>query len=298
MLARREVRGWIALIAVYIFWGSTYLAIRIGVQAFQPFALGAIRYLIAGAILCAAAGRQAEPGAWSWLHWRSAFAIGFLMLIGGNGGVIVGERTVPSGIASLVVATVPFWIALIEAIRQRRRIPRLVAAGLAIGFLGVALLASPTAEHRVDVRGIGIMLLGSFLWASGSLYSRSAPQAGPPLLAIGMQMLAGGILFSLLSAAFGELGRLTWSVPLGLALLWLIVFGSLVGFTAYIFALRLLPTATASTYAFVNPLIAVLLGWAILGEPVTLQTAVAMATTVAGVACILLVRARPETEYA
>jgi drug/metabolite transporter (DMT)-like permease len=296
VLERKEVRGWLALIAVYIFWGSTYLAIRIGVQSFPPFALGGVRYLIAGAILCGATWRQAGGLREPWLHWRSAFVIGFLMLIGGNGAVILAEQTVPSGIASLVVATVPFWLVLLEAISRRQMIRPVIGAGLIVGFLGIALLASPSQSHQVDLRGVATMLVGSFLWAAGSLYSRGARQAQPALRSVGMQMLAGGAMFALLSAASGELSRVQWSPAAGLALLWLIIFGSLVGFTSYILALRLLPTTTVSTYAFVNPIIAVLLGWLLLSEAISLQTIAAMGTTVAGVVCILVGRQRKAPE--
>ena len=295
MPANKELRGWLALVAVYIFWGSTYLAIRIGVEAFPPFALGSIRYLIAGTILCSATWWRTH-GRIEGIHLRSAFTIGFLMLVCGNGGVILAEQTVPSGVASLVVATVPLWLALLVTLRQRRMIQPLVGLGLLVGFLGVGLLASPSPSQHVDPRGVGIMLLGSFLWAVGSLYSRTAPQAQPALLAIGIQMLAGGLLFGILSLAFGEPAHIHFSTQAGLAIAWLVVFGSLVGFSGYILALRLLPTTTASTYAFVNPLIAVLLGWAILGEPVTFQTGIAMATTVIGVTCILTGQRRVAAE--
>lgn len=276
---------------MYIFWGSTYLAIRVGIENFPPFALGSVRFVLAGAILCAFNWRNLRA-AMSWVHWRSAFVLGFLMLIGGNGGVIIGERTIPSGIASLLVALVPFWLVLLDAARQRRLMRPLVIAGLLVGFLGVGLLVNPSPSQQVDLGAAGIIMAGGVMWAVGSLYSRSAPQAEPALAAVGMEMLAGGMLFAVLSVASGEPGHFHWTPTAIWAILWLVCAGSLIGFTGYIYALRTLPTATVSTYAFVNPLIAVLLGWALLGEAVTAQTALAMGTTVVGVVLILLGRSK------
>ena len=281
------MQGWIALGAVYAFWGSTYLAIRIGVEHIPPFALGASRYLIAGGSLYAVTFRGAR-GAREWRSWRSAFILGLLLLIGGNGGVIWGERTVPSGIASLLVALVPFWLVLFDAVRQRRLVGPMIVAGLLIAFAGVALLVKPAPGHVVDPVGAAVIVGAGIAWAIGSIYSRSAPQAEPPLAAVAMQMLSGGAVFAVLSLASGELSHLQWSPVGAAAVLWLVVAGSFLGFSGYIYALKLLPISTVSTYGFVNPLIAVLLGWLILGEALTWQTGLAMATTVVGVILLLL----------
>ncbi|MFI5268506.1 MAG: EamA family transporter, partial [Chloroflexota bacterium] len=174
-----------ALLAVYIFWGSTYLAIRIGVQHIPPFALGAIRYLIAGAMLYAVTFRQSR-GATDWRCWRAALVIGFLLLIGGNGGVIVGELTVPSGVASLLVALVPFWLVLFDALKQRQLVGPWVVAGLAIGFAGIVLLVKPSPGHVVDPKGAAVIVVGGVMWALGSIYSRGAQQAEPALASVAM----------------------------------------------------------------------------------------------------------------
>lgn len=287
----QTVRGWIALGLVYLCWGSTYLAIRVGVLNFPPLLLAALRFLIPGAVLYAITWR---PGGLrvGLKEWRSAAVVGLLLMVGGNGGVTLGEQTLPSGVASLLIATVPFWMVLLDAIQERKLVNRLVLAGLVVGFVGTALLLSPSASQRVDFRGAAFVLAAGLLWAAGSIYSRTAPQAQPPLRAVAMNMLAGGIALAVMGAATGELPLARWSVPAVLAILWLATVGSLIGFSLYFYALRVLPASTVSTYALVNPIVAVLLGWAILHEQVTGQMLVAMLVTLVGVGLIVLARAR------
>ncbi|HLY64479.1 MAG TPA: EamA family transporter, partial [Chloroflexota bacterium] len=162
------VQGWLALCAVYVFWGSTYLAIRVGVQHFPPLLLAASRYLLPGAILYVATWKSARGRAAGGKEWMSAIMLGFLLLLGGNGGVTLGEQTLTSGIASLLVAAVPLWLVLMDAAHERRLVSPLVIAGLLIGWLGIALLVRPTAEQRVDLIGAGFVLAGGVLWAAGS----------------------------------------------------------------------------------------------------------------------------------
>ncbi len=286
-----SVRGWIALGLVYFCWSSTYLAIRIGVENMPPLSMAAARFLLPGGVLYVATWRQTRRRA-TGRQWLSAVVIGVLLMAGGNGGVTLGEQTVPSGIASLLIATVPFWMVLIDAVKERRLVSPLVVTGLVVGFGGMLLLLRPSPGHAVDPLGAAFVLGAGFVWAVGSIWSRTAPQAQPPLRAIGMSMLAGGVTLASLAVATGELPRLHWTVSGGLAILWLSVIGSLVGFSAYLYALRVLPAATVSTYAFVNPILAVLLGAVVLQEPVTPQTVGAMVVTVAGVALIVVARAR------
>lgn len=289
--SRRTLQGWLALSLVYTAWGSTYLAIRIGVQEFPPLLMASCRFLIPGIVLYAFTWRQAGPRGAA-VHWRTAAIVGLLLMVGGNGGVTLGEQTLSSGVASLIVATVPFWMVLLDAVQQRQLVRPLVVAGLALGFAGTALLLRPSPGHEVDLKGAAFVLGAGMTWAVGSIYGRRAPQASPPLRAIAMNMLAGGALLGLLGLATGELPRVHWSTPAILAILWLSTVGSLIGFSAYLYALRLLPASTVSTYAFVNPIVAVLLGWLILHEQVTGQMLAAMAVTVGGVALIVLARAR------
>jgi drug/metabolite transporter (DMT)-like permease len=181
---------------------------------------------------------------------------------------------------------------LLDALQERRLVRWPIVTGMIVGFAGTALLLRPAPGNNIDVRGAIFVLAAGVLWAVGSIYSRTAPQAPPPLRAIGMNMLAGGAALTVLGVAGGELPEVRWSGAGLLAILWLSTIGSLVGFSAYLYALRLLPAATVSTYAFVNPIVAVLLGWLVLHEQVTAQTLVAMAVTVVGVALIVVSRAR------
>ena len=302
---RPAVKGWLALLAVYVFWGSTYLAIRVGVQHFPPLLLSACRYLLPGAILYAATWRSAAGRPVHFREWRSAAVLGFLLLLGGNGSLTLGEQTIPSGIASLLVAAVPFWMVLFDALSERRLVNPLVVSGLIVGWLGILLLVRPGGTQPLDLKSVGAVLVGGLMWAAGSICSRSAPQAQPALRGIAMQMLAGGIWLGLAGVVSGELPQVRWSAEALFAMLWLSSAGAIVGFSAYIYALKVLPTPTVSTYAFVNPIIAVLLGWALLREAITGSTLLAMLVIIVGVALILLARARmtspkppPETDYA
>jgi len=295
---RRRALGWAALIAVWFFWGSTYDAIRIGVRDMPPLVMAGTRYLIAAAVLLPLAARGRSPGEPSFntlATWRSAAVVGALMLFGGNGLLSVGEQTLPAGVAALLVATVPLWMVAVDAGLSRRMVRPMVAAGLLLGLTGVALLVHPSGAQRLDPFGVVVVLLAALSWAAGSLYSRTASQPRQPFLATSMQMLAGGLILFAAAALSGEwghvdIGRMSWATALALG--WLILPGSIVAFTAYIYALRTLPTSTVSTYAYVNPVVAVLIGWPLLGERPTAQTAAAGAIIVAAVALILRASAR------
>ncbi|MFO7262038.1 MAG: EamA family transporter [bacterium] len=281
-----------AFAAVYVIWGSTYLAILYAIETLPPFLMAGVRFLIAGAALYA----------WAWLrgarrpalvHWKSALIIGALMLVGGNGGVVWSEQRVASGLAALLVATVPLWMVLLEWVqRDGTRPDGRTLFGVALGLAGLALLVGPNAllgGERVDPLGAAALVLGSLSWAAGSLYSRRAPLPRSPLLGTAMEMLAGGALLTLLGLAVGEAGAVDLdavSLRSILALLYLIVFGSLVGFTAYTWLLGVSTPARVSTYAYVNPVVAVLLGWAFAGEPITPRMAVAAVIIVGAVAAI------------
>ncbi|MDX1674568.1 MAG: drug/metabolite exporter YedA [Longimicrobiales bacterium] len=282
----------LALATVYLVWGSTYLAIRFAVETLPPFLMAGTRFTIAGAILYG--WRRSSHPRPSAAQWRAAAAVGALMLLVGNGGVTWAEQWVESGTAALMVASVPLWMVLLDWARPGGRPPRpAVWAGIAVGMAGVALLfGSPTLEPRYTM-GWVVLLVASVAWAAGSLYSRTAVLPAP-LLATGMQMLAGGALLLATGAATGELAAVdtaTVSPRSVLALAYLIVFGSLVGYTSYVWLLRATPAALASTYAFVNPVVAVFLGWLLADERVTPRIVLASLVIVGGVALITLTRA-------
>jgi drug/metabolite transporter (DMT)-like permease len=241
-----------------------------------PLLMGGVRFLIAGAILYAFASRGsggARPERPTRIEWRAATIAAVPMFLIANGCVTWGETRVDAGDASLLVATVPFWLVLLDALLLRRRIETPVWAGLVVGFGGVALLVHPTATHRIDPLGAAALLCTALAWASGSLYTRGAPSPASPLLGPAMQMLLGGAMLLVAGVAFGELSRLDLggiSAESMWGLLWLIGPGAIVGLSAYTFALKRLPTATVSTYAYVNPLVAVSLGALLLNEQITL----------------------------
>jgi drug/metabolite transporter (DMT)-like permease len=287
-------RGQIALgfAAVYILWGSTYLGIRFAVASMPPLLMAGSRHLLAGLLLYAIMRMRgaARPTA---VNWRSAILLGALLLLGGNGLVTLAEQTVPSGITALMVAAVPFWMVLLNA-AEKRAWPRLsVLGGLVLGIIGLGILVFPSGGHAPDhVDPVGILMLvgATFSWGVGSLYAHRAQLPSNTFLGIGMEMVAGGVLSWIVGLAMGEGSGLHLGDFTGKSLLafgYLVVFGSLLGFSAYVWLLKVTSPARASTYAFVNPVIAVLLGWALAGEALTWRVALAGATIVAAVALIL-----------
>jgi drug/metabolite transporter (DMT)-like permease len=291
------VRVLAAFLIVYVIWGSTYLAIRFADETMPPFLMAATRFLLAGAVMY---GWLRLRGAQrpTWVHWKSALIVGGLLLFCGNGGVVWAEQTLPSSLAALLVSTVPIWMALLGwLIPGGGRPSWKVGAGLALGFAGVALLVGgvpSTGAQAVNPVGIAVVLVAAVAWASGSLYSRVARFPSSPLLGTGMEMLAGGTLLLVAGLVTGEAGRIdaqAISAKSLLALGFLIVFGSLVAYTAYIWLLRVSTPARVSTYAYVNPVVAVFLGWAFDHEPVTGRTLLAAAVIVAAVVVITTMQA-------
>lgn len=283
---------WVALITVYVLWGSTYFAIRIAVQTMPPFLMAGTRFLIAGLLLCAwRLPLAARAGALPTLaQWRRTLVIGAALLLGGNGGVALAETTVPSGLTALVVSVVPLWMVLIDRFFYRRKIRASTLAGLLVGFAGVALLVGSPAHGPIAPAGAIILGVASLSWAAGSLYSRGAELPEDSLLATGMEMLAGGVCLTLAAAITGEIGHVaiaSVSLSSWLAFWYLVFLGGIVGFSAYLWVIRNAPTSLVSTYAYVNPLVAVLLGWTILHEEVSLRTAVAGAIIICSVAWIV-----------
>ncbi len=286
-----------AFASIYVIWGSTYLAIRYALESLPPLIMAGTRHLAAGAILYVVirATGTARPRP---IHWRSAAIIGALLLLGGNGGVCWAEQTVPSGLAALFVTTVPVWMVLLNWFRRDGVRPGLMEmGGVVLGLAGVVILIGTDHLDGASVHRMGafVLVAASLSWAFGSIYSRSAPQPESPLLVTAMQMLCGGVLLLLSGVIGGEVARLDLgSVSLRslLSLGYLTFFGSLVAFSAYVWLLRVSTPAKVSTYAFVNPVVAVALGFLFADEPLTPRTIVAAAVIVTAVVLITRRRGR------
>ena len=281
---------------VYLVWGSTYLAIRVAIESIPPFLMAGTRFLVAGALMYGwsrlrGAPRPGRPA------WGAALLLGALFLLFGNGGVVWAEQFVASGLAAVLVALMPIWTALVEWARPGGRRPGLMTtAGLLTGFAGVALLLAPgggAAEiHRV---GALVLILASLSWAIASVISRNMPLPESGAQSSGMQMLAGGALLTVAGLATGEAAAFDPGAmsPRSLgALLYLITFGSLLGFGAFTWLLRVTSPARVATYAYVSAVVAVILGWALLGEPFGPRELAAAAVIVGGVALITTAKLR------
>ena len=280
-------RAWAFLATLYVVWGSTYLGIMLAIRTMPPFLMSSARFLVAGAFLVAL-----SPGRPSLRQWIAAGIAGGALLTVGNGGITWAEQRVDSGVAALLVATMPLWLALFDRLVFGRRLSPAAIAGLLVGLGGVALLVSPGGDGT-DVVGALACVSSAAAWAAGSLYSRNAPLPSQPALASGMNMLAGGALLAVAGLATGEAGHVHLSQVSTESLLafgYLVAIGSVVAFSAFHWLLKNAPTSIVTTYAYVNPVVAVLLGAAFLGEPLTLRTLLAGLAIVASV--VLIVGAR------
>ena len=290
-----------AFAAVYIIWGSTYLAILFAIETLPPFLMAGVRFLVAGTVLYAwvrLRGARRPTRA----EWVATGIIGALLITAGNGAVTWAEQSVPSGVAALLVAVVPFFMVLFEWLRPGGVRPTLrVGFGLLLGFVGIALLVGPgeLGGEAVDPLGAIVLMAGAISWAAGSIYSRGAKLPPAPLLTTAMQMLAGGALLLLIGLFTGETTRVALdaiSMSSLVALLYLIVFGSLIGYTAYVWLLKVSTPARVSTYAYVNPVVAVFLGWAVANEPLTPRVLVAAAVILGSVAVITISRRNADAD--
>ncbi len=286
-----------AFAAVYVVWGSTYLFIRFAVETLPPFVMAGARFAVAGAILYLWARLRGVPAP-TRTEARAAAIGGLFLLLGGNGAVVWAEQRVPSSVTALLVATVPLWMVLLDWLRPAGSRPRAgVFAGLALGLVGLALLVDRGAfGGGADPVGAAVLVVGSILWATGSLYVGRNPRPASALITNAVQMLAGGAALLAAGTMAGELGRLDLAAASTrslLSLLYLIVAGSLIGFTAYTYLLQETTPAKVSTYAYVNPVVAVFLGWAFAGEEITARTLVAAAVILAGVAIITTAGSSP-----
>ena len=296
--SRRTILLIAAFAAVYIFWGSTYLAIKYAIETLPPFLMAGSRFLIAGSILYVWARLSKDYEKPTFAHWRTSFIVGTLLLLGGNGCVVFAEHHISSSLAALLVATEPFWIVLLTwlwlgGIRPNWK----VALGLLVGFVGVYLLIGGQSSTTTvaDANGSGqllgafLVIFGAFCWALGSIYGVRATTPKSSLLTSGMQMLSGGFVLLLVGTLTGEWSKFNIadvSTNSWLAFVYLIIFGSLVGFTAYSWLLKNAQPAMVATYAYINPVVAVLLGWLIAGESFTVQMLVGASVIVGSVVLI------------
>ena len=285
-----------AFASIYLVWGSTYLAIRYAVETIPPFLMGGIRFVVSGALLYVWA-RYRGANAPTRIHWRNAVIAGGFLLLGGNGAVVWAEQFVPSGLTALLVSILPFWLVIIEWVRPPRQRPgAAVILGLVVGFIGIIVLVGPSdlgGHGAVSPIGAVVLILGSLSWAVGSFWSRDAELPTSGLLTTGMEMLGGGVLLLVVGSLTGELANFDVSHvsrASATGLLYLITFGSLIGFTSYIWLLDKVSPARLGTYAYVNPIVAVFLGWAIAGEKLSIRTVVAAAIVICAVALITTAR--------
>ena len=295
MAGSRKVQVVANFAALYVIWGSTYLGILFAIQSIPPFLMAGARFFLAGLIMFAFARTQG-PLKSTWAEWRTALIVGACLLLGGNGGVTLSEKFIESGLASLIVATVPIYITLLGWIFGMTPRPSgLFWIGLAGGFVGVAFLLGPalrfsSESNRHPAIGMSILLLSSFIWSAGSLYSRASKHAARPFLGAAQQMFCGGLLMLLVGLLTGEakdfhLGGIT-VLSLG-AFAYLVFVGAIVGYTAYFWLLRHCDPAKVATYAYVNPIVAVLLGALFAHETVTLRTLLAAILIIGSVALII-----------
>lgn len=282
----------IAFAAVYLIWGSTYLAIRFAIETIPPYLMGGVRFLIAGGALYTVL-RLRGVAAPTRRQWRSTLIVGGLLLFGGNGGVMVAEQFVPSSLAALVIATVPLWMVALNWKWGDRLRPTIgVAAGVGLGVIGIGLIAAPgSVADAINPLGMVILVLAALSWSIGSLYSRRATMPSNALLATAMEMLMGGGLMLVVGLLLGQGSQIRLeNVTLRsvASLVYLVIFGSLLGFTAYVWLLKVTTPAKVATYAFVNPVVAVFLGWLLAGEALSARTLIAAAIIIAAVVLITL----------
>jgi len=283
-----------AFVAVYVVWGSTYLAIRYAVETIPPFLMVGTRFFVSGVLLYAWSRSRGDERPTS-AQWRDAAIAGLLLLCCGNGAVAWAEQRVPSGLAALLVAIVPLWMVLVDWFRPGGVRPSLVVlAGVIVGLVGLDVLIGPqtlTGHGDIDRIAVVVLIVASLAWALGSVYNRYGTRPSSAVMSTGLQMIAGSaglLLAAFIGGEFGAIHIARISFASWMGWLYLVTLGSLVGFTAYVYLLRAVSPAKASTYAYVNPVVAVFLGWAIAGEPVTPRTLAAAAIILSGVAMITI----------
>ena len=289
---------WGALFTIYIVWGSTFAAIELAVRTIPPFLTMSSRHLVAGSILLVW-GLARERERIGRQQILAAAIFGGALFVGGHGLLAWSQQRIPSGVAALLVASIPLWVAVFDRLVFGRRLSRRAVLGLVVGFGGVALLVDPWGGGPIDTLGGLVAVISAACWAAGSLYARGAPLPKGPILSAGIASLAGGALLLLASALHGELSGFDIAAVSGESLFgvgYLIVVGSLVGLTAYVWLLKVAPISLVATYAYVNPVVAVLIGWALLDESFTATMILAGMLIVTAVAMIVSAP-EPEREH-
>jgi drug/metabolite transporter (DMT)-like permease len=277
--------------AVCFFWGTTYLAIRVGLETLTPMLFAGLRFLVAGGLLFFVMSRQRNMRLPSGREWLDLGVVGLLLLGVGNGAVVWAEQWVPSGMAALLVATSPFWVAAIERMRKDgERVGVRGALGMLVGFGGLAMLVAPqlfgVSLNGYYLAGVLVIQLGCLAWTVGSIYAKQRPTGVSPLMAAAVQMLLAGVVLTLVGTAAGEWRDISFSARSLGALAYLVVFGSIVAYSAYTYAIQKLPLSLVSTYSYINPLVALLLGWLVLSEALGWREFVAAAVILSGVALV------------
>lgn len=288
----------LALVSVYLFWGGTYLGMKIAIETMPPFLMAGIRFSIAGWILYNIHRLKGEKRP-TFQEWRGAGIVGALLLLGGNGAVAWAEQKVPSSIASLLVATVPLWIAAFSYLGGAKKPNIGSLVGIALGLCGIVTLvwkSNGSSSQTINFIGIVALLFASISWSAGSMYSRKAKLPASPLLSTGVQMIVGGALLLIASLFHGDFQKFhpfQISLRSYIAFGYLIIFGSIIGYTAYIWLLKKVEPTLVSTYAFVNPIVAVILGWLIAGEHIGANVLIAACIIIIAVIVITIFRDKP-----
>lgn len=290
---------WTGLVVLYIVWGSTYLGMKLAIDTVPPFVMGFLRFVPAGLLLAGGVALRdrrtiQRPSA---VQVRDASIVGTCLLLGGTGLVAWGQQTIATGIAALLIGLVPMWLAVFGRLLFGDRIPVLAAAGIAVGLMGVAILAWPAGDvGHLDPAGLLALTVAPVFWSLGTLYAaRRAVLPRPALFATGLQMIAGGLAFLVAALVTGEttgFDPAAVSTTSWFGIGYLVAVGSLIGFTTYAWLLTVAPLGRIATYAYVNPVVAMILGWVVLAEPLTARTAVAGAVIVFAVALIVTARGR------
>lgn len=302
MTVNRPSRWLVALAyaAIYLIWGSSYIGIHFAIQSIPPFLMTATRFLLAGGVVIAWAKLRGAP--WPTLiQWRTAVFTGFLLFVVNNGGIVWAEaHGVPTGVAAVLIATVPLWMVLLTWLRPGGAFPgTVVLGGLALGFAGIVLLASPDSAS-LNLEGVAMVLVAAFAWAFGSLYAKDAPSASPTL-SVGAQLFTGGVIQFALSVFSGELPRFdlgTVTATSVLAMIYLAIVSSVIAYTAFVWLMKVSDPAKVATYAYVNPVVAVFLGWLMVNEPLTPRTLASAGIIIASVVIINVYRGKSKGKAA